>query len=199
MFEQMTLFGTINATSSQASADGVSRSDSQDGPTIDPSGPARVRASRSAGQARALGPQTPATSGPTSPASSASERLASSLASRLTDLMAGHGSTAFALTWRDQATPSGLRLCVLRARALHTSGSGFTGSLPTPVASEHRDVSRPVVLAKCDRGGRLARWICARSAAARMWPEPVTLNPSFARHMMGYPAAWDDCAGTGTP
>jgi hypothetical protein len=78
-------------------------------------------------------------------------------------------------------------------------GSGSIGSLPTPVASEHRDVSRPVVLAKCDRGGRLARWICARSATARMWPDPVTLNPSFARHMMGYPAAWDDCAGTETP
>ena len=199
MFEQMTLFAMINATSSQASADGVSRSGSQDGPTIGKSGQDRVRASRSAGLAAGSAPQTLGTSGPTSLASSASERLASSLASRLTDLMDGHGSTAFMLTWRQQATPSGLRLCVLRARALHTSDSGFTGSLPTPVASEHRDVSRPVVLAKCDRGGRLARWICARSAAARMWPEPVTLNPSFARHMMGYPAAWDDCAGTETP
>ena len=199
MFEQMTLFPTFNATSSQGSGDGVSRSGSQDGPMIGRSGLGRVRASRSAEPARGSAPTTPATSGPSSPASSASERLASSLASRLMGLMEGHGSTAFALTWKWQATPSGRHLCVLRARALHTSGSDFTGSLPTPVASEHRDVSRPAVLAKCDRGGRLARWICARSATARLYPDPVTLSPSFARHLMGYPPAWDDCAGTETP
>ena len=199
MFEQMTLFPTFNATSSRESGDGVSRSDSQAGPTIGLSGPVAAPVSRSAEPVRGSAPTTPATSGPISPASSASERLALSLANRLTDLMAGHGSTAFALTWRQQATPSGRPLCVLRARALPTSGSGFTGSLPTPVASEHRDVSRPAVLAKCDRGGRLARWICARSATARLYPEPVTLNPSFARHLMGYPPAWDDCAGTETP
>lgn len=81
----------------------------------------------------------------------------------------------------------------LRALAPRTSGNGYIG-LPTPVTSEFRDFSRPEVLAKCDKGGRIARWICARSSNARMKNVVVGLNPSFARKMMGYPPEWDECA-----
>jgi hypothetical protein len=45
--------------------------------------------------------------------------------------MASVGSTLFTLTWNDAVTPSGRRICALRASARRTSGSGCT-SWPTP-------------------------------------------------------------------
>ena len=128
MFEQLTLFGTINATSSQASADGVSRSGSQAGPTIGPSGPARARASLSASQAKAPEPTTPDTSGPSSLSSSASADLQRVLASKLRQRLEGIGSPLYALTWKAWDMPSGPPICALRASARRTSGSGCSGS-----------------------------------------------------------------------
>lgn len=45
-------------------------------------------------------------------------------------------------------------------------------------------------MAKCDKGGRVARRICALSSKARSHLDPVGLNPCFALEMMGYPAGW---------
>jgi hypothetical protein len=45
------------------------------------------------------------------------------------------GSILFELTWRDAVTPSGHRICALRASARRTSGNGST-SWPTPVVND---------------------------------------------------------------
>jgi len=49
--------------------------------------------------------------------------------------MASLGSTLFVLTWKDAVTPSGHRICALRASARRTSDSAST-SWPTPVAND---------------------------------------------------------------
>lgn len=48
--------------------------------------------------------------------------------------MASGGSTLFSLTWNDAVTPSGRRICALRASVLRTPDSGCT-SWPTPTVS----------------------------------------------------------------
>jgi hypothetical protein len=48
--------------------------------------------------------------------------------------MASGGSTLFSLTWSDAVTPSGRRICALRASVRPTSDSGYT-SWPTPTVS----------------------------------------------------------------
>lgn len=126
---------TLNATSSQASADGASHSGSQDGQTIVQFGPDPVRASLSARQAQEKGLLTSGTCGRTGTTSSASASLQSSLASRLQAKTASAGSTLYKLTWKQRDTPSQLKIFALRASALRTSdsGSGLSG-WPTPMA-----------------------------------------------------------------
>ena len=54
--------------------------------------------------------------------------------------MASTGSTLFRLTWKERATPSGRRICALRASAHRTSGSDCT-SWPSPKAKDGREYS----------------------------------------------------------
>src|SRR5579885_3223446 len=123
-----------NATSSQGSGSGPARSGSPESPTICPSGPAPARASRSAPPASVGDLTTIATSGPIGSGSSASAALQSSLASRLRTAMDSNGSTLYRLTWKERVTPSGRRICALRASAPRTSGRGCT-SWPTPTSA----------------------------------------------------------------
>lgn len=143
MFEQMTLWGTANATSSPALEGGPTPCGSPDGLTTDQSGPARVLASRSAARDVAEGLPTNATSGQSSSASSASADLSKRLASRLEARLAGRGSPLYALTWKAWDMPLGPPICALRASGHRTSDSGSTG-WPTPDASafEARDLDR---------------------------------------------------------
>jgi len=60
-------------------------------------------------------------------ASSASAGLQQSLASRLLASLDCNGSPEYSLTWNEVAMPSREPICVLRASARPTSGSGFTG------------------------------------------------------------------------
>ena len=126
---------TRNAISSPASADGPLLSELLDGPMIAPSGPDPVPVSRF----RALDSEraTPidATYGPLFSALSPSAALQSSLESRLIARLDVNGSPEYALTWKKRTLPAGLPICVLRASARRTSGSGFTG-WPTPCAVE---------------------------------------------------------------
>lgn len=128
--------------------------------------------------------------GPNGSASSASVALTQSLLRMLRPQLDMAGSTLFRQTWKRKTTPLGRLYMAHIASALRTSDKDFIGSLPTPVASEVRDCAKPEVLAKCDRGGRIGRWICARSSAAHTHKGVVTVNPSFVRELMGYPPEW---------
>lgn len=109
--------------------------DLQDGPMTDLFGQALAPASRSVPQASSVAATMSATYGLRSSTSSESAALAACLASRLPALLDSRGSITFALTWKAQATPLRRQICALRARGLHTSGSGSTG-WPTPAAHE---------------------------------------------------------------
>lgn len=128
---------TRNATSSPGSELGHSPFALPDGLTIDLFGQAVARASLSARQASEMGLTMSGTFGRRGTISSGSAALQSSLASRLQARMAGRGSTLFTMTWKEQATPAGLRFCLLRASAPRTSGTGF-GSWPTPIRADGR-------------------------------------------------------------
>ena len=135
MFGRVNLPDTHNATSSPASACGPTHCVSQVGPTTGPCGPALVRANLSARQAAEMGLMMSGTFGRIGTISSGSAALLSSLASRLRARTAGRGSTLFNLTWKEQVTPSGLRLPLLRASVRRTADTDF-GSWPTPNATD---------------------------------------------------------------
>lgn len=119
------------ATSSPGSADGISLSDSRDGPTTAPSGPDHARASRSP-QRESGGVQlTLDICGLHGEASSKSARLQFALESRCRAALDVNGSPEYELTWKRWAMPWGPPICALRARERRTSGSGC-GGWPTP-------------------------------------------------------------------
>jgi hypothetical protein len=117
---------TPNATSLPELAAGLMPCGWRDGPTSARSGPVAVPANLSARQARERDLLTSGTSGLRSSTSSGSAALQRSLASRLPLRLASLGSTLYRLTWKERATPSGRRICALRAWAPRTSDSGFT-------------------------------------------------------------------------
>ena len=121
--------GSVSATSSPASADGLSPSNGPDGQ--DPSGLALARANRSANQDALKAFATTGTSGQLSDPSSASATLQQSLENRLLVRMAGHGSQVYVLTWKRWDMESGPSISALRGSVQTTLGKGFTG-WPTP-------------------------------------------------------------------
>jgi len=121
------------STSSRVSAGGAMQLDLLAGPTTDPSGLAPAPANHLALPASEPGPRTSGTSGPRCTAWSQPSGLLSSLASRWQAGQVSTGSTLYALTWRERATPQGRSIYALRASALRTSGSDC-GGWPTPMA-----------------------------------------------------------------
>ena len=136
MSHQLTLWDTPNATSSPVKASGLTRSGWQDGPMIARFGRDHAPVNLSARQAKERGLMTSGIFGLHSTGSSSSAALTSSLASRLQAKTASAGSTLWRLTWKPWTTPAGRSLSLLRASALRTSESGFTG-WPTPTARDH--------------------------------------------------------------
>lgn len=67
-----------------------------------------------------------------------------------------------------------------------------SGLLPTICKSEPRDSSKASILARMDKGGRVARRICSLSPTLRLSEEIVTLNPCFAEWLGGFPIGWTE-------
>jgi hypothetical protein len=136
----MTSLTTRNATSSQASASGLTLFAEPDGQMTFLYGPAVARASLSAQQAKEAGLMTSGTYGLTSTGSSKSAVLQSSLESKLQAKLSSRGSTLYKLTWKAWTTPSGVSRSRLRAsvrRISETERSGW----PTPAARDFKSES----------------------------------------------------------
>lgn len=144
-----TCVDTRNAIFSPVSASGPWPSALPAGPTRDTFGPDHALANLSPAQAELLGLLTSGTYGRTSTTSSASAALASSLVSRLQARTASLGSTLYALTWKERATPSGASISALRASVRRTFDSDSTG-WPTPNA---RDSKHAPLRPYRERGG----------------------------------------------
>lgn len=183
MYDQATLMDSTSAISSPASESGATPCASLAGPTICPSGPARARANLSPRQAKELGLLTSGTYGLPGFISLRSVALASSLASRLRLRMGSGGSTLFALTWKERATPAGQLISALRASAPRTSDNasgGLLASWATPAAHEaggtpERFLERKAALrGKCgvsltslNLQAQLSSWISPQAADAK--------------------------------
>lgn len=131
---QVTLWVSPSAISSPGSADGPAPCGLPDGLMTAECGPEVVRANLSARQAKEVGLLTSGTCGRPGTISSKSVALQSSLESRLRAVLLSSGSTLYKLTWKAWATPSGPSRSRLRASALRTSETGFTG-WPTPTSA----------------------------------------------------------------
>ena len=169
LFSPETSTDSASAISSPASAGGRMLSGSQAGPILEKSGREVVPVSRSRALAPKLGAPIRATFGRRGFGSSASADLGSSLVNRLRARLPTGGSTLFAMTWKEKATPSGRVVCLLRASALRISGPG-SGSWRSPAAQN------------ADRGGQDASERVAAGHTVNLqdqvtlasWPSPVT-------------------------
>lgn len=129
------------STPSLELAAGPSLFDWLDGPTTDQSGQEAALASHFPQPANEKAKPTSDTSGPCSSGSLTSAALQSALESRLRAKMGCAGSMEYVLTWKERVTPSGHRICALRARgrkpkdglcvAIRPIGSGSSSALPT--------------------------------------------------------------------
>lgn len=122
---------TPNVTFSPALVDGPWPSDSQDGLTTDPSGPAAAHVNLSASQAKERGLLTSGTYGRIGSILYGHCDLTPSLVSKLKQRLTTGGSTLFKMTWKEKVTPSRQSVSLLRASGLRISDSG-SGSWPTP-------------------------------------------------------------------
>jgi hypothetical protein len=142
MSNQLTLWGTTNATSSPVSVDGPTRCDLPDGPTISLCGPEVAHASRFQPLESNAEPTTSGTCGPNSPALSATADLQSALENRLRQRLEGIGSPLYALTWKAWDMKSGVPICALRASALRTSGNDSGGGGIPDGRPQAREIGR---------------------------------------------------------
>lgn len=101
------------------------------------------------------------------------------------------GASGFSLAWTKRVTNQGPSWWKLVMSGPTTSGNG-SGYLPTLAASEGRDCSQVQILARLDKGGRVARRI-SRLRIGELDPSlVVALHPSFAEELMGYPIGWTE-------
>lgn len=141
MSNPATLPDTPNVISSPGSGFGPSPCDAQDGPIAALFGQALAPANLSARQAKEMGLLTSGIYGPHGSTSLDSETLTLSLVSKLAAKTLIYGSTLYKLTWKPWVTPSGRSRFRLRASALRTSETDFTG-WPTPQAIDGSGTGR---------------------------------------------------------
>jgi len=191
MSDPTTLLDSRSAISSQASASGHTPCGSQDGQTIDLSGPDLVPASPSAQQESAAGSMISATSGPSSTASLPRSDLRSFLASRLQVRTGSLGSTLYKLTWKERTTPAQQPISALRASALRTSDSAYGGWV-TPTVRDWKDSPG---MATETEDGRTRLDQLPRQATLAGWPTP-TRQDSASSGVAGYPKTATHHSGT---
>lgn len=168
MFDQTTLEASRSATSSPASAGGAMPRASQDGRTIENSGPGVAPASHLAQPASGKASTMPATFGRPSPISSASAILQSSLENRLRVRLTG--SDLCEVIWKPWAAPWGQSLSRPRAR-VRTISETDSGSLPIAIWSTLRasDGEKGGPNMSFGAGGQPL----PAQAAQSTWPTPV--------------------------
>ena len=168
---QMTFGGFSSATGLPGLQDGPEPCDSQALATIPRSGPAPALVNHSQAPEKAKDSTTPATSGPTSSASSAACVRHELWESRLQALMPSSGGTLYALTWKEQVTPAGRRICALRASVRRKSDSACIGwPTPTSALAEKgvRSFEGGLMEAMRNHGPDLAAAACLSG-----WPTPT--------------------------
>lgn len=141
MSDLPTWLGTPSATSSQVSEAGPWPSDSRDGLTTGPSGPAAAHASLSASQAKDMGWLTSGTYGRIGSILYGHSDLKQCLVNRLKQRLTTGGSTLFKMTWKEKVTPSRQSVSLLRASGLRISDND-SGSWPTTTTRDHKDGSQ---------------------------------------------------------
>lgn len=92
-------------------------------------------------------------------------------------------------TWPDSGLMRSGECFRLENLGRGTAGPAYGFWLSTPCKTESKDRGNADVLAGCDRGGRLARNICARHWKDRQ-PIKVQINPCFLELSMGWPIGW---------
>ena len=133
------------------------RFDSLGGLTIEECGRALAPANLSAQQAKGMECLTSGIYGQRGITSSASANLTSFLESRLMQLFATVGSIWYRLTWKVSATPSGRRVCLLRASG-HRTSDNDCGSWPTAAARDYFPAHTPEYIAAKNDTVQLATW-----------------------------------------
>ena len=187
-FRPMTCGDMGNVTFSPASEAGPTQPDLLDGPTINSSGPAAVRANRSRSREISVAPTTNGTFGPTSFASSVPAGPLSGWENRLRQRLARIGSTECYLTWKGSVTPGGRSLSRLVPSMGRTVEIVF-GCSPTETAlwitASARDwKDTPGMIAqRTDGRSRIDQ--LPRQVAAAMWPTP-THRDHFPAHTAEY-------------
>jgi hypothetical protein len=186
--------GLDSGISSLASAAGPTHSDSLEYPTTPMSGPGPARVSHSRPQGRGSEFATLDIFGQHGSHSSRSVVLQSSLESRLRAETVSLGSTVFSLTWNDAVTPSGRRICALRASGHRTFDKGST-SLPTPRASMGDHM---IAWSRAEKGEHRSQledflaWMWLADGGQR--ERALNVCPSLCGTIMGYPRSWLDTA-----
>jgi hypothetical protein len=122
-------------TSSPASEDGPTPSDSPGGLQIGMFGPEAALANPFRSQASSEAPQISDTFGPSGTNLSVSADLQLYLENKLRQTLDVNGSPEYVLTWKHWDMPSGLPICALRASGRPTSDSGSSG-WRTPAQSD---------------------------------------------------------------
>lgn len=185
LFKETISGNSSSATSSSEFSVGLRLSDSQASPRTEQSGLDRAHASPSAPLGDKKESMTSATYGRSSSASSRSAALQLSLESKLRQNLAGNGSPMYELTWKHWDMLREGRICALRGRARHISGSGSTGWL-TPCARDWKGYTKRAGESLCNQ-------------LSRLYGGTGTPNPKWIAWLMGYPLKWDDCAVSAMP
>ena len=187
MYSPTTSPDTGSATSSPASADGLSQPDLLGGPMTANSGPAPRRASRSRSPAKAKPRLTIGTCGPTLRGSSVPDGPLSSWESRLRQRLARTGSTECLLTWKASTTPAGRPLSRLVPSTRPTDGTAC-GLWPTPVANDDNKSPEAHMAMKARMKGGPRYCITSLQVMAKasaLWPTPTCNDATGSTHAYG--------------